>query len=170
MWDAIFTNAKLATMCAGRYAAIAPGAVAAEGGRIAWVGPTAELPGEPGQLAREVHDLRGRWVTPGLVDCHTHLVHAGDRAREFELRLQGATYEEIARAGGGIVSTVAATRDASETALGAATQRLNAASRCHGDAIAWRARPACRCSGRKANRVIRRTSGSRRFRSPPRAT
>ncbi len=123
MWDAIFTNAKLATMCAGRYAAIAPGAVAAEGGRIAWVGPTAELPGEPGQLAREVHDLRGRWVTPGLVDCHTHLVHAGDRAREFELRLQGATYEEIARAGGGIVSTVAATRDASETALGEAASR-----------------------------------------------
>jgi imidazolonepropionase len=123
MWDAIFTNAKLATMCAGRYAAIAPGAVAAEGGRIAWVGPTAELPGERGQLAREVHDLRGRWVTPGLVDCHTHLVHAGDRAREFELRLQGATYEEIARAGGGIVSTVAATRDASETALGEAASR-----------------------------------------------
>ena len=123
MWDAIFTNAKLATMCAGRYAAIAPGAVAAEGGRIAWVGPTAELPGEPGQLAREVHDLRRRWVTPGLVDCHTHLVHAGDRAREFELRLQGATYEEIARAGGGIVSTVAATRDASETALGEAASR-----------------------------------------------
>ena len=67
--------------------------------------------------------MRGRWVTPGLVDCHTHLVHAGDRAREFELRLQGATYEEIARAGGGIVSTVAATRDASETALGEAASR-----------------------------------------------
>jgi imidazolonepropionase len=123
MWDAIWMNAKLATMRAGRYAAIAPGAVAAKAGRIAWVGPTAELPGEPEQLARDVHDLLGRWVTPGLVDCHTHLVYAGDRAREFELRLQGATYESIARAGGGIVSTVNATREASEAELAAASSR-----------------------------------------------
>jgi imidazolonepropionase len=117
VWDALWTNARVATLAGGRYAAISPGAIAASAGRIAWVGPAAALPGAPEKLAREVHDLGGRWVTPGLVDCHTHLVYAGDRAREFELRLQGASYEEIARAGGGIVSTVAATRDASEQAL-----------------------------------------------------
>jgi imidazolonepropionase len=123
VWDALWTNARVATLAGGRYAAISPGAIAASAGRIAWVGPAAALPGAPEQLAREAHDLDGRWVTPGLVDCHTHLVYAGDRAREFELRLQGATYEEIARAGGGIVSTVAATRDASEQALLDASSR-----------------------------------------------
>ncbi len=123
MWDALWTNARVATMRGGRYAAMLPGAVAAEAGRIVWVGSMAELPGKAGRLAREVHDLRGQWITPGLVDCHTHLVYAGDRAREFELRLQGATYEEIARAGGGIVSTVAATREAGEAALVEASLR-----------------------------------------------
>jgi imidazolonepropionase len=117
VWDALWTNARVATLAGGRYAAISPGAIAASAGRIAWVGPAAALPGAPEKLAREVHDLDGRWVTPGLVDCHTHLVYAGDRSHEFELRLQGASYEEIARAGGGIVSTVAATRDASEHSL-----------------------------------------------------
>ena len=126
MWDALWTDARVATMRGGRYASIAQGAVAADGARIAWVGPVADLPGEPKALARRVHDLRGRWVTPGLVDCHTHLVYAGDRAREFELRLQGATYEEIARAGGGIISTVAATRQAAEaTLLDESTRRLD---------------------------------------------
>ena len=67
--------------------------------------------------AAETIDCEGRWITPGLIDCHTHLVYGGDRAREFELRLAGATYEEIARAGGGIVSTVRATRSASEDEL-----------------------------------------------------
>jgi len=123
VWDALWTNARLATLRGGRYAPVAPGAIGASGGRIAWVGPVAALAGAPEKLAREVHDLDGRWVTPGLVDCHTHLVYAGDRAREFELRLQGATYEEIARAGGGIVSTVSATRDASEQSLFAASSR-----------------------------------------------
>jgi imidazolonepropionase len=123
VWDALWTNARVATLAGGRYAAISPGAIAASAGRIAWIGPVAALAGAPEKLAREVHDLGGRWVTPGLVDCHTHLVYAGDRAREFELRLQGATYEEIARAGGGIVSTVAATRDASEQALFDASSR-----------------------------------------------
>jgi imidazolonepropionase len=117
VWDALWTNAHVATLRGGRYASVSQGAIAASAGRIAWVGPAAALPGAPAKLAREVHELDGRWLTPGLVDCHTHLVHAGNRAREFELRLQGATYEEIARAGGGIVSTVAATREASEQAL-----------------------------------------------------
>ena len=83
---------------------------------------TADLPGAPEKLARHVHDLAGAWLTPGLIDCHTHLVYGGDRAQEFELRLQGATYEEIARAGGGIRSTVAQTRAASEDDLVASAQ------------------------------------------------
>lgn len=116
-WDSLWTNARIATMRAGRYATIAPGAVAARAGRIAWVGSVRELPGEPRVLARAVHDVVGRWVTPGLIDCHTHLVFAGDRAREFELRLQGASYEAIARAGGGIAATVSATRAASDDEL-----------------------------------------------------
>ncbi len=117
MWDTLWTNAKVATLRGGRYSALVPGAVAAEGGKIVWVGAPAHPPGRPDALAREVHDLRGRWITPGLIDCHTHLVYAGNRAHEFELRLQGATYEEIARAGGGIISTVTATREASEAEL-----------------------------------------------------
>jgi imidazolonepropionase len=88
-----------------------------EAGRIAWVGPRCELPGPPQDLAARVHDTGGGWITPGLVDCHTHLVYGGDRAREFELRLTGASYEEIARAGGGIRSTVEQTRAASEQQL-----------------------------------------------------
>jgi imidazolonepropionase len=109
-WDTLWTNARIATMRDGRYHALERGAVAAHDGAIAWVGEGAALPGEPHALARDVRDLGGAWITPGLIDCHTHLVYAGDRAHEFELRLRGATYEEIARAGGGIVSTVAATR------------------------------------------------------------
>jgi imidazolonepropionase len=131
MWDDLWTGARLATMVAGEapgasggaaagavpYGAIAEGALAVEGGRIAWVGPEADLPGAPQDLARRVHDAAGAWITPGLIDCHTHLVYGGDRAREFELRLTGASYEEIAKAGGGIRSTVAQTRAASEDAL-----------------------------------------------------
>jgi imidazolonepropionase len=115
LWDHLWTDARLATMAPGApYGAIEQGAIAAKDGRIAWVGPQSELPrGE----AREVHPLAGAWVTPGLIDCHTHLVHGGDRAAEFELRLKGATYEEIAKAGGGIRSTVKATRAASEEEL-----------------------------------------------------
>ena len=103
------TNARVATMRPGGapYGAIENAAVLIEDGRIAWVGPTGEAP-----RAEETADLGGRWVTPGLIDCHTHIVHGGNRAREFELRLEGASYEEIARAGGGILSTVAATRAA----------------------------------------------------------
>jgi imidazolonepropionase len=125
LWDHLWTDARLATMTPGRpYGAIERGAIAARGGRIAWVGPVTELPAGAG--AGEVHPLEGAWVTPGLIDCHTHLVHGGDRAHEFELRLKGASYEEIAKAGGGIRSTVAATRTAShEELLTAALARLD---------------------------------------------
>jgi imidazolonepropionase len=114
-FDAIWTNARLATMAPGGapYGAIEDGAIAVREGRIAWVGPRADLPADAGTA----HDLGGAWVTPGLIDCHTHLVFGGDRSGEFEQRLEGATYEEIARAGGGIVSSVAATRAASEDEL-----------------------------------------------------
>ncbi len=132
MWDTIWLNGCMATMRGGApdgapYGAIEDGAIAVAEGRIAWVGLRAELPGAPESLARELHDLEGRWLTPGLIDCHTHLVYGGDRAAEFELRLKGASYAEIAQAGGGIVSTVAATRAASEDdLLQAARPRLNA--------------------------------------------
>ena len=124
-FDLLLTNARLATMTGdGDYGAIDDGALAIAGGRIAWVGPAGDLPaGEP---ARTV-DLGGRWLTPGLIDCHTHLVYGGNRAREFAMRLAGATYVEIAKAGGGIRSTVAATRSAPEDALfAAAADRLKA--------------------------------------------
>ena len=115
MWDSIWINAHLATLHAGKYGSIRRGALAAHQGRIAWVGARAELPGEPAQLAREVHDCEGRWITPGLIDCHTHLVYAGNRAREFEQRLQGAGGADIAAAG--LACTVSETRGASEMEL-----------------------------------------------------
>ena len=81
MWDAIWTDGRLATMAGGApYGAVEGAAIAVADGRIVWLGPTAELPGRPDALARECHDLAGRWVTPGLIDCHTHLVYGGDRA------------------------------------------------------------------------------------------
>jgi imidazolonepropionase len=116
MWDLLLIGADAATMSRARaepYGAIKDAAVGIAGGRIAWVGAQSELPGPVERCAHEVRDLAGAWLTPGLVDCHTHLVFAGDRAREFEQRLEGATYEEIARAGGGIATTVRATRAAS---------------------------------------------------------
>ncbi|WP_456306401.1 imidazolonepropionase [Oleomonas cavernae] len=119
-------KAKLATMAAGSgYGLVADGALAVADGRIRWVGAAADLPAQYASWPRV--DLGGRLVTPALVDCHTHLVHGGSRAREFELRLEGATYQEIAAAGGGIVSTVKATRLASEDELVAsALLRLDA--------------------------------------------
>ena len=114
MHDAAFVNANLATMREGTpYGAVLDGVVAVTGGSISWVGPRADWRDK----AREEHDARGAWITPGLIDRHTHLVYAGNRAHEFELRLKGATYEEIARAGGGILSTVRATRAATEEQL-----------------------------------------------------
>lgn len=102
----LLTNARLATMAEG-LGLVEDGAILIEDGRIAYAGPAADLPDSRGA---EVTDLGGRWVTPAPIDCHTHLVHGGNRAREFEMRLAGASYEEIARAGGGIVSSVSATR------------------------------------------------------------
>ena len=124
-WDYLWVNLSLATMVAGQesYGALKGAALAVADGKIAWLGPRKELPGQPEDLARNVIDAeelaggRSAWMTPGLVDCHTHLVYGGSRAREFELRLEGASYEEISRAGGGIRATVTATRTASEETL-----------------------------------------------------
>jgi imidazolonepropionase len=127
MWDTLWVDANLATMREGGapYGAIERGAVAANDGKIAWVGYATDLTGHPSDLAREVRRCENAWITPGFVDCHTHLVFGGNRAREFEMRLQGKGYEEIARAGGGIVSTVAATRAASkEELIASAARRL----------------------------------------------
>jgi imidazolonepropionase len=114
--DRLITDCHIATMVAGGepYGAIEDGAILIREGRIVWVGVRADL---PDHQAAQIDRLDGRWVTPGLIDCHTHLVFGGDRSGEFEQRLGGATYEEIARAGGGIVSSVAATRAASEDDL-----------------------------------------------------
>ena len=122
--DRLITDCRLATLVEGPvpYGAIEDGAILIRDGDIAWVGAHSDLPEHE---ATEIDRLDGRWVTPGLIDCHTHLVFGGDRSGEFEQRLDGATYEEIARAGGGIVSTVAATRAASEDQLHAsALKRL----------------------------------------------
>jgi len=117
-FDAVWLNAKLATMTdnGSPYGAIEQGALAVKDGLIAYAGPQAELPPFD-SLATPIYDVQGQWLLPGLIDCHTHLLYAGNRANEFELRLQGASYQQIAAAGGGIASTVRATRDASEEAL-----------------------------------------------------
>ncbi len=121
-WDLLIENVHLATLAgdAGHeghegYGTIRDGAIAVRGGRIAWLGPRAEAALHGSAL--EERDGGGCWLTPGLIDCHTHIVHAGNRSDEFEARLNGATYEDIARAGGGIMSTVRATRAASDEAL-----------------------------------------------------
>ena len=122
----ILTDLAIATMqpCAAPYGLVPHGAVGVEDGRIAFVGPHDDIPAD--WQGVETEAFGGRLMTPALVDCHTHLVFGGDRAREFDLRLQGATYEEIARAGGGIVSTVGATRALSEDDLvDAALSRLD---------------------------------------------
>lgn len=117
MHDAVWLNTNLATMAP--HGPIVDGALAVTQGRISWVGPRTGWKDK----ARSEHDARGAWVLPGFVDCHTHLVYAGNRAHEFELRLRGASYEDIAKAGGGIVSTVRATRAASEAELLASAQK-----------------------------------------------
>lgn len=124
--DRLWRRARLATLAPERpgLGAVEDGLIACAAGRILYAGPAADAPGFD---AGETIDCDGRWVTPGLIDCHTHLVYAGDRAHEFERRLAGATYEEIAREGGGIASTVAATRAASENGLAAQSRpRLRA--------------------------------------------
>ena len=130
-YDGIAFGASLATLDAtDGYGAIAEGAIAWRDGVLAYVGSMEDLPDAPEALARAVVDCGGGLITPGLVDCHTHVVFAGDRAKEFEQRLQGAGYEDIARAGGGIVSTVRAVRAASEDELFAqSVQRARALMR-----------------------------------------
>jgi imidazolonepropionase len=116
----LWTNCSAATMQPGANAAyglIGDAALVVEEERIAWIGPRAELPSALATRCERTVDADGALITPGLIDCHTHLVYGGDRAHEFELRLNGASYEDIARAGGGIASTVKATRAASEAAL-----------------------------------------------------
>ena len=118
----IWSNCRIATLQrdpARPYGLIEDAALAVEGGRVVWVGPRTELPSEHLTPGAVQHDANGVLVTPGLIDCHTHLVYGGNRANEFELRLQGASYEEIAKAGGGIVATVKATRGASAAELAA---------------------------------------------------
>lgn len=117
-FDAIWHNVHLATMTNNGqpYGAIRDGALAVKDGLIAWCGPKNELP-PCDLLSTPLYDGQGQWILPGLIDCHTHLVYAGSRANEFEMRLNGASYQDIAAAGGGIKSTVAATRAASHEEL-----------------------------------------------------
>jgi len=130
MWDRLLTNCNIATMdpsVGAPFGAIEDGAIGIQDGRILRVGRRVEL---AGYQAKQVEPLGGAWVTPGLIDCHTHLVFAGNRANEFEQRLNGATYEEIALAGGGILSSVKATRAATlEELVSASRPRLEALMR-----------------------------------------
>jgi len=118
-WDGLLIHARLATLRANgsAYGAIEDGALGWNDGTITFAGPMSTLPGRPDALAEHVESVANAWITPGLIDCHTHLVFGGDRAHEFELRLGGASYEDIARSGGGILSTVRATREADEASL-----------------------------------------------------
>ena len=118
----LWQNCHVASMAQGTYSIIEDAAIVTVASKIEWIGPRAELPAAD---YPQVHDLDGAWVTPGLIDCHTHTVFGGNRSGEFEQRLQGVSYAEIAAAGGGIASTVRATRAASEDELFAsARQRL----------------------------------------------
>jgi len=117
-WDGLLVNARLVTLAGDAgYGVIEDGALGWHDGMIVFAGHRTDLPAPPASLADERVDAQGEWITPGLIDCHTHVVFGGDRAGEFEQRLQGASYEDIARSGGGIVSTVSATRAASEDDL-----------------------------------------------------
>ena len=117
-WDGLLVNARLVTLAGDAgYGVIEDGALGWHDGMIVFAGHRTDLPAPPASLADERVDAQGEWITPGLIDCHTHVVFGGDRAGEFEQRLQGASYEDIARSGGGIVSTVRATRAASEDDL-----------------------------------------------------
>jgi imidazolonepropionase len=128
MWTRLLLDVHAATMRPGPdpYGTIHDAAIGIDDGRLVWVGPRTELPGSPVDLAREVTTLDGGWVTPGFIDCHTHLVFAGSRADEFEARLNGESYAAIAARGGGIRATVRATRAASD------------------DQLLWSARQRCR--------------------------
>ena len=121
-WELLLTDARIATMRTGRgpYGILEDAALAIAEGRIAWLGPQKDL---PKLQAKESRSMNGQWLTPALIDCHTHLAFAGNRAAEFAKRLAGASYEEIARDGGGILSTVRATRAATDDEVLAQTGR-----------------------------------------------
>ena len=130
-WDRLWTDVKLATMTDPSLGIIEDGAVASAGGRIAWVGREADLPAHRKLTAAETVRCNGAWLTPGLIDCHTHIVFGGDRSGDFRRRLRGESYADIARAGGGIMSTVRATR-------GASTEQLTARAVARGrELTAW---------------------------------
>ena len=129
-WDRLWTGVELATMTDAGLGIVPDGAIAAAGGRIAWVGREEGLPPGAQDRAAEVIPCGGAWMTPGLIDCHTHIVFGGDRISDFRRRLQGRSYAEIARAGGGIMSTVRATRRASSEEL---TRRAAARGRALAD-------------------------------------
>lgn len=114
-FDHVWRNARIATLAAGHpgLGVVERGAIAVQDSRIVWIGEDADLPSSDAPVT----DCQGRWITPGLIDCHTHLVYAGNRAREFEMRLEGASYEQIALAGGGIASSVRQLRTADENVL-----------------------------------------------------
>lgn len=136
-WDSLWINVNIATMAdmptmaagadgTNSYGSILNGAIGVKDQRIIWVGKQSELPQSPQKCAREIHDGQHQWLTPGLIDCHTHLVFGGNRATEFAQRLGGVSYTEISKAGGGIRSTVTATRAATEKQLmDSAQKRLN---------------------------------------------
>lgn len=123
-WDEVWAGATLATMQPGGapYGIVEDAAIAVRGERIAWIGPAQQARAQAASEGTPVRDATGLWITPGLIDCHTHLVYGGDRVAEYEARLNGASYEEISRAGGGIQSTVAATRASSAATLQAAAE------------------------------------------------
>ncbi len=126
-WDRVWVGAEIATMAGGAapYGTVPDGAIAVRGEHIAWIGPADAAVHAAARHGKPCVDVRGAWITPGLIDCHTHLVYGGNRVAEFERRLSGASYEEIAKAGGGIQSTVRATRAASADML-RASARLRA--------------------------------------------
>ena len=109
-WDILFAHADIATMARGRYNIIKDGAIGVTKGKIQWIGSSDRLQASSSLIADEIIDCSGKWILPGFVDCHTHLIWAGSRSNEFEMRLSGATYEDIAKQGGGIAATVAAVR------------------------------------------------------------
>ncbi|MCE9506844.1 MAG: imidazolonepropionase [Alphaproteobacteria bacterium] len=118
MFDNLWINIHAATMSeAEGFGIIKNAAIGIQDGKIAWIGAASDLPQKPEALSDYIYDGQGKWMTPGLIDCHTHLVYAGDRAGEFEQRLHGVSYAEIAKAGGGILATVKATRAATEQEL-----------------------------------------------------
>jgi imidazolonepropionase-like amidohydrolase len=174
MWDALWRNGKLATMTAGTpFGLIDRGAIGVQDGRIAWVGHESALPGQPTALARAVHDLGGRLLTPGLVDCHNHCVYYGNALNDFELLTQGGTRADMIAAGGGVQGLVRQTRAASDEQIYAArpcprpsgTRRRDSGPRgSPARAVAARTRHSSGQSG-----SVRRTRGQRGTSSAPAA-